>query len=575
MLLLEYDDNHPVFIQHPANTKITLKRHQLVLLERCLKLENDKHRAMIGDKVGSGKSYLILSIINLKRGTNALVIPEHLLSQWIGYIDTYGYISYCVIKDYRSMTGLSSVQKRVDLVVIIQLMSQCVKCIDYEPFDRVFYDEIPNMDYLIRPNDNMCYFGSVSARFTWIVSASYEKYRNEHIVCIKNKDPFVDQYMSIPEPEVHKIPCHSHVLNVLQGLVDEETILPLHAGAIQEILLSFGKEHLTIDNIIQRFLEEKKKQLDNHVRSREKMLDELTLRLKEPSNRQIKRDDLVNLPATDPVFSRKEGPSAIEGRDPTAPTGPSVHTIKKEIDRLTGNIESLKIKIAEVERRITEEEMCTICCNNQTDALTECCYNRFCSECMVIWRRKMRQCPHCRSDSFTVVKIQVEKEEDGEKEKEEEGKGKEKGKGDGAGASVVDRITAERASEDKNDTVRCILEMFNDPGSRFLISSDYSGSFASMKQILRELNIDCQTLDNGWQEDIRLIDDFRQGRFKALLANAKHYGQGLNLEFVTDLICLHNSQNLKQIVGRAQRVGRKGPLRIWYLQYQSEMGDQN
>ena len=74
-------------MKQPSNIKIKLKPHQLTLLKNCIEFENNRiklkdypkinekypqlqdndyiktHIGILGDKVGSGKSYVILSLI--------------------------------------------------------------------------------------------------------------------------------------------------------------------------------------------------------------------------------------------------------------------------------------------------------------------------------------------------------------------------------------------------------------------------------------------------------------------------------------------------------------------------------
>ena len=52
----------------------------------------------------------------------------------------------------------------------------------------------------------------------------------------------------------------------------------------------------------------------------------------------------------------------------------------------------------------------------------------------------------------------------------------------------------------------------------------------------------------------------------------KNYGSGLNLENSTDLIIMHKMkpEYEEQVIGRAQRPGRKGVLNVWKILYENE-----
>ena len=57
------------------------------------------------------------------------------------------------------------------------------------------------------------------------------------------------------------------------------------------------------------------------------------------------------------------------------------------------------------------------------------------------------------------------------------------------------------------------------------------------------------------------------------MLNTNYYGTGLNLENTTDLIFYHkmSSDMEKQVIGRAQRVGRTSVLNIHYLYQDNEI----
>ena len=138
--LINVNDLNEKSRRYSINTdilKIKLHPHQLTLLQACINFENDKiylnkyknlvdnyevgdndyirtNMAIIGDKVGSGKSYVILALILLNKSinnsqiesyglnnifinitspletykTNLLVIPHNLYFQWKKYITT-------------------------------------------------------------------------------------------------------------------------------------------------------------------------------------------------------------------------------------------------------------------------------------------------------------------------------------------------------------------------------------------------------------------------------------------------------------------------------------------------------
>ncbi len=69
------------------------------------------------------------------------------------------------------------------------------------------------------------------------------------------------------------------------------------------------------------------------------------------------------------------------------------------------------------------------------------------------------------------------------------------------------------------------------------------------------------------------IENYRSGDTNVLMINSKYFGSGTNLENTTDIIIIHkmHSDVEMQVIGRAQRYGRVGNLRVWKLYYENEV----
>ena len=88
-----------------------------------------------------------------------------------------------------------------------------------------------------------------------------------------------------------------------------------------------------------------------------------------------------------------------------------------------------------------------------------------------------------------------------------------------------------------------------------------------------ENNIKYVDLDKGNISDIdKSVNDYKYGDAKILLSNSTLFGCGMNFENSTDIIFVHkmNEDMEKQVIGRAQRMGRKSALNIIYLHYENE-----
>ena len=111
-----------------------------------------------------------------------------------------------------------------------------------------------------------------------------------------------------------------------------------------------------------------------------------------------------------------------------------------------------------------------------------------------------------------------------------------------------------------------------DSNKRIMIFSEYESSLSNIRKELDDLNIKYSGIKGASSTIQGIISNFKDRKFNVLLLNAKHFGAGLNLQFTDEIIIYHRmSKDLeKQVIGRAQRLGRETSLRINYLCYDNE-----
>ena len=64
-------NNTSVKYEQPNDINIILKNHQLAMLYKCMEIEKKSNICIMRDKPGAGKTYVILSFINI----SGLVYP--------------------------------------------------------------------------------------------------------------------------------------------------------------------------------------------------------------------------------------------------------------------------------------------------------------------------------------------------------------------------------------------------------------------------------------------------------------------------------------------------------------------
>jgi hypothetical protein len=108
----------------------------------------------------------------------------------------------------------------------------------------------------------------------------------------------------------------------------------------------------------------------------------------------------------------------------------------------------------------------------------------------------------------------------------------------------------------------------SDPQSKWLIFNDNASSLYHAYDLLKSNDIRNIMLDGGNDTAIaKAIDQYKNGNVQALLLNSKMEGAGMNLENTSHLLFMHKTDPrlVEQVVGRAQRFGRKGALTIVML----------
>jgi hypothetical protein len=113
-----------------------------------------------------------------------------------------------------------------------------------------------------------------------------------------------------------------------------------------------------------------------------------------------------------------------------------------------------------------------------------------------------------------------------------------------------------------------IDKMESDKSTKWLIFNDNGNVLVKYQELLLKKNIKAVMLDGGNQKLIeKSLKDYKEGDVQVLLLNSMIEGAGMNLENTTHLLFMHKTEEkfIEQVMGRAQRYGRKGPLNVIML----------
>ena len=108
---------------------------------------------------------------------------------------------------------------------------------------------------------------------------------------------------------------------------------------------------------------------------------------------------------------------------------------------------------------------------------------------------------------------------------------------------------------------------------RILIFSEHEGNIETISKAFSKAGRNNLSPVKGSISHIAsLLGKFNSGEIPNLFLNAKYCGSGLNLEKTDVVIIMHkmSQDNIKQVIGRAQRIGRQGQLEVFFLYAENE-----
>ncbi len=222
-------------------------------------------------------------------------------------------------------------------------------------------------------------------------------------------------------------------------------------------------------------------------------------------------------------------------------------------NKIETKIKDVESKINNIKHRIKESDNCFICYESiDNKTIMNCCSNSACFKCIHTWVIKHPTCPLCKAvvkkENLFVVK------------KEDE--------------TIIDYSNIIHKSNEKFTNLVNIINSL-DPENKILLFSAYDNTFIKIVNLLDEHKIAYNFLKGNQNTINKVLGDFKNGDVKILLINPLYYGSGLNLEMTTDIIMFHkfDSEIEKQVIGRAQRNGRKERLNLWYLMHENELSN--
>ena len=562
----------------------SLKKHQEMALYNMKKLEDgdvtmnssstiNTSLGIYSDCVGAGKSYTLLALIDINNSprdytrrdvhlngatcvthnpsnritmTTMIVVPHSIVKQWESYINENTNFSYYKVNNAKSRETFS-VDETLDILIVSSTMYNTFMLYHSDiKFNRVIFDEadsinIPNCD---TPNAN----------FVWIVTSSLQNLLFVHgYYYIREGYSEYVQQRSYRRHYVNGIKKTGYIKETFKGLTSHSDsilnyiIVKNNDEFVQNCFQMLEPERFTVTCSSPAYLNIIRGATSNEVLNRLSAGDKegamLTLgcNVDTFSNiiEHVTKDLQMQLSNLEFQLEYLKGCSFHRTSD--------IELQNKRIESVGDDIDKLKEKISTIEERMNDhsQSSCPICMDTFDDpiACVSCCKNMFCLRCLTQCMNVKQECPMCRSelnpDSMNIIydkKLTTRKDM---------------------------RPTKEEA----------LLNLLRKRDRKFLVFSSYDNTFKNLEKTLTTSNTRYAKVSGNSNVIQSNINKYKDGDLDVLLLNSKNYGSGINLQNTTDIIFFHKmSMDIEtQVIGRAQRFGRIGRLRVHFLYYDHEL----
>lgn len=557
--LNEYDEK----IIQPKNICIPLMEHQKTCIYAMKTLEEtgklnakniihygnpmdfniDTTVSILADKVGSGKSLMIISLIelnkvlpnkdiywigskfisikssstNLQVPINLLLIPHKIIQQWLEFYKLAPNLKIQTYKDHNDEIKINTYDdiKQYDIIIVTCTKSKSffIKFNNIK-WSRIIVDEADTINL-----DKNTIF---NASFIWLITATpkslrYSKklylssiFKNivpwvfDHLI-VKNNDEFIDKSIILPIPKRIVINCLTpKEINVLIDFIPIHILSMINAGNTDDAIKALNCNIDTNDNIL--------KVITNNIQEA-------------INNKKIELDC-----ENKKIYKNQK--NIIEQQS-------NIIKINKCIEKLEIRYNSIKEKIYNL-----NDEFCPICMSEYNKpTITNCCQNIFCFECITIAISKNGLCPYCRKHLYKQ------------------------------NLHIIELEKSKKLTSQVKDKLEILIELLkSNPNGKFLIFANFAQTFTKIENALQNINITYSILKGSTTIITQTINDFKDGKIKIIMLNAKFFGSGMNLQMATHVILYHRFDNdlEEQVIGRAQRLGRTEQLNVIYLIHDNE-----
>uniref|UniRef100_A0A6C0K6W1 RING-type domain-containing protein n=1 Tax=viral metagenome TaxID=1070528 RepID=A0A6C0K6W1_9ZZZZ len=605
-------DNSDYALQ-PAHIKVSLKPHQLAMIHAMQKKETESvegftihdethysQYAILGDKVGSGKTLTTLGFISTMKaniptrvfsrihpqsqstfwsrkavynqecsGNILIIVPHTLYHQWKFAIQQQSSLSFLEVKTQKAFEKPDFFQnmKQRDITLMSNTIIRPFLSTDERKsiqWSRIFFDEV----------DSIHFSSTVpmpQANFYWFISATWQNFIFQGLYLYMNESYLTRRVQAGIHPELLSIFQCDQIMN---GNNYYSRYDIKSAPFFSEFLTKHPSRGHAVLRTTDSFMEKSWKAppiLDRRIDCEAPIQHRIVAQYVGPEIQELlhagdiqgaleklgvsntSQSSLVTalcetrekeLDRLEKTLIFKE---SIEYVTPQAKEL-AIQSLKSKIHSLKEQIESLKQRIMNV-----KEEVCAICFEDpKNPTLVICCSRLFCGACIIKCLQCASSCPMCRSplDFQKLRHIDLNPLD--------------------TGGSNTENVIVKPVKPTKKDA---LFKLITDTkGGRFLIFNRYDNPFYEIEEQLLEKGVRVASVRGNKDHISSILKQFEKGEIQVLLMNSMQAGAGIDLKSATHIVLMHmmKKEEEKQIIGRAVRLGRTEPLHLVRLLHENE-----
>lgn len=600
----------------PVDIKIQLRPHQLAMIhamhekeKSCVEgfiINNETHYsqlAILGDKVGSGKTLMMLGFLSHKKinphngifnrihslsqttfwsqkpvyteecsGNTLIIVPHTLFHQWKFAIQQQTNLSFFEVKTTKALekTDFNALIKNRD----VTLMSNTIirhfmadQSREKIRWSRIIFDEVDSIQFTST-------VPMPKANFYWLITATWPNFLFQGLY----------MYMS-----------NTFLSQRTQAGLHPDLVELLHQDQVTNGSNYYSRYDVKSHNFFSQFLSKHPNRGHLVLRTNSAFMQqswqspqviEDRIICESPISHRIiaqyVNSDIQELLHAGDVQGALEK-LGVSNTSQSSLINALCETREKELDRLEKTlvfketleysspqakelaIASLKTKIASIKEQIAslkqrilhvKEEICAICFEDpKTPTFVMCCSRLFCGGCIIQCIQRKPECPLCRASLGYQNIQQVDCEEESETKTKTN--------------KLKNEIIEIKKPKKKDALLKLITET---EGGRFLIFNRYDNPFLEIEGDLLLRGFKVTTVKGNKDHVSNVLKQFEKGEIQILLMNSMQAGVGMDLKSATHIVLMHamRKEEERQIIGRAIRLGRTAPLTLVRLLHDNE-----